>query len=113
MNHARSRNHAARSGTSTGFVPAGLPEPLAYYESIGLVLKGKGDWRTTACGLHGGSDSMRINVKRGGFICMAGCVARAGDVLAYEMARTGVGFVEAAKALGAWVGPSEPGGLTC
>lgn len=108
MNNARSDNHAARSGTSTGFDPAGLPEPLAYYESIGLVLSGKGEWRTTACDFHGGSDSMRINLKRGGFICMAGCGARGGDVLAYEMARTGNEFAKTAKSLGAWVGPSEP-----
>ena len=108
MNDARSNNHAARSGTSTGFDSAGLPEPLAYYESVGLEPKGKGVWRTTACDFHGGSDSMRINTKTGSFVCMAGCGARGGDVVAYEMARTGVGFVEAAKALGAWVGPTEP-----
>lgn len=108
MISARGNNHAARSGTSTGFNPAGLPEPLAYYEPLGLKLKReKGKWRTTACEFHGGSDCMRINLKRGGFIFMAGCDARGGDVLAYEMARTGKGFVETAKSLGAWVGPSN------
>lgn len=108
MKHARSNNPAARFGINKGFDPAGLPEPLAYYESVGLEPKGKGVWRTTACEFHGGSDSMRINTKSGSFVCMAGCGARGGDVLAYEMARNGLGFVEAAKALGAWVGPSEP-----
>jgi hypothetical protein len=33
---------------------------------------------------------------------MAGCGARGGDVLAYHMAAHGLGFVEAAKELGAW-----------
>lgn len=108
MNHARSNNKAARSASSAGLDRTGLPEPLAYYVSVGLEPKGKGVWRTTACDFHGGSDSMRINTKSGSFVCMAVCGARGGDVLAYEMARTGVGFVEAAKALGAWVGPTEP-----
>lgn len=79
-----------------------LPEPQAYYESQDLVLTGKGAWRTTRCEFHGGSDSMRVNLRSGGFCCMAGCGARGGDVLAYHMAAQGLGFVEAAKNLHAW-----------
>ncbi len=79
-----------------------LPEPQAYYESQDLVLAGKGTWRTTRCVFHGGSDSMRVNLRSGGFCCMAGCGARGGDVLAYHMAAQGLGFVEAAKDLRAW-----------
>lgn len=79
-----------------------LPEPQAYYESQDLALLGKGAWRTTRCAFHGGSDSMRVNVRSGAFVCMAGCGARGGDVLAYHMAAQGLGFVEAAKGLGAW-----------
>jgi len=79
-----------------------LPEPQAYYENQDLVLLGKGAWRTTRCAFHGGSDSMRVNVRSGAFACMAGCGARGGDVLAYHMAVLGLGFVEAAKGLGAW-----------
>ena len=45
---------------------------------------------------------MRINVQSGAFVCMAGCGARGGDVLAYHMAAHGLGFIEAAKALGAY-----------
>jgi hypothetical protein len=86
-----------------------LPEPLGYYEHEGLALLGRGAWRTTRCAFHGGSDSMRVNVQSGGFCCMAGCGARGGDVLAYHMAAHGLGFVEAAKDLGAWEDdPSEP-----
>jgi hypothetical protein len=79
-----------------------LPEPQAYYECQDLVLAGKGAWRTTRCAFHGGSDSMRVNVRNGSFACMAGCGARGGDVLAYHMAAHGLGFVEAARDLGAW-----------
>ncbi|WP_429019384.1 CHC2 zinc finger domain-containing protein [Comamonas sp. 4034] len=65
---------------------------------------GKGKkWVTTACAFHGGSDSMRINLHSGAFVCMAGCGARGGDVLAYHMAAYGLGFIDAAKVLGCWI----------
>lgn len=84
------------------------PEPRSYYESEGLWL-GKGNgWVTTTCSFHGGSDSMRINLTSGAFVCMAGCGARGGDVLAYHMATYGMGFVDAAKALGCWVEGGAP-----
>lgn len=80
-----------------------LPDAESYYTSQGLSLTGKGKWRTTQCRFHGGSDSMRINLANGAFVCMAGCGARGGDVLAYHMAEHGTDFQSAAKALGAWV----------
>ena len=49
---------------------------------------------------------MRIMVTTGAFVCMA-CGARGGDVLAYHMAAHGLGFVEAAKQLDAWMGDSR------
>lgn len=85
-----------------------LPDATAFYEERGLVLTGRGKWRTTACAFHGGSDSMRVNTETGAFCCMAGCGARGGDVLAYQMADTGQEFVEAAKALGCWVDDGRP-----
>ena len=51
---------------------------------------------------------MRINTHTGAFVCMAGCGAKGGDVLAYEMADTGTDFVTAAKAIGAWVDDGMP-----
>jgi hypothetical protein len=51
---------------------------------------------------------MRINTDSGAFECMAGCVARGGDVLAYHMAQHGLAFVEAAKGLGAWIDDGRP-----
>ena len=85
-----------------------LPDAVSYYESEGLKLTSRGKWRTTACQFHGGSDSMRINTETGAFACMAGCGARGGDVLAYHMAQHGLEFVEAAKALGAWIDDGRP-----
>lgn len=91
-----------------GFERSHLPEPQAFYEEQGLKLDGRGKWRTTACTFHGGSDSMRVNLDSGAFVCMAGCGARGGDVLAYHMAATGLEFIEAAKELGAWIEDGRP-----
>lgn len=84
-----------------------LPEPIAYYESQGLILTSRGKWRTTECMFHGGSDSMRINVANGAWRCMS-CGVNGGDVLAYEMKFHGSEFVEAAKEIGAWVDDGKP-----
>ena len=91
-----------------GFDRRNLPDAVGYYESEGLKLTGRGKWRTSECKVHGGSDSMRINTDSGAFACMAGCGARGGDVLAYHMAQHGLEFVEAAKALGAWIDDGRP-----
>lgn len=86
-----------------------LPDPHDYYESLGLTLRGPRNaaWKTTECRFHGGRDSMRIKVATGAFVCMA-CGARGGDVLAYEMAVNGIGFIDAAKQLCAWAGSESP-----
>lgn len=84
-----------------------LPEPRGYFEGQGLKLSKRGKWRTTECRFHDGSDSMRINTGTGAWVCMS-CGAKGGDVLAYEMAASGVDFVTAAKSLGAWVEDGKP-----
>ena len=80
-----------------------LPDPLGFYEGQGLALVGSGPWRTTRCCFHGGSDSMRVNVKTGAFRCM-NCGASGGDVVVYAMKANGWDFMEAARKLGAMVG---------
>lgn len=81
-----------------------LPDALSYYDGQGLTFRErKGKWRTTSCLNCASSDAMRINTDTGAFVCMTGCGARGGDVLAYHQAAHGLGFVDAAKALGAWV----------
>ena len=84
-----------------------LPDPASYFEAEGLKLDGRGKWRTTECKFHGGSDSMRINLASGGYCCMS-CGEKGGDVLAYHMVAHGLEFVDAAKALGAWVDDGRP-----
>ena len=85
-----------------------LPDALSYYESVGLTFRErKGKWRTTRCDFHQGSDSMRVNVQTGAWCCM-NCNAHGGDVLAYEMAFSGLTFIEAAKALGCWIEDGKP-----
>ena len=85
-----------------------LPGPTAYFEEQGLKLTGprKAKWKTTECKFHGGTDSMRVNTATGAWVCMS-CGKKGGDVLAYELAVTGTDFVEAAKAIGAWVDDSR------
>lgn len=95
-----------------------LPDPVSYFESEGLTLRGAGKWRTTRCEFHDGSDSLRVNTESGGWVCMA-CGEKGGDVLAYAMRRHGLEFVEAARMLGAYTddgkphrGPVRPAGLS-
>ena len=99
------------------FVRERLPDPVSFFESEGLRLEGKGKWRSTQCQFHGGSDSMRVNTETGGWVCMS-CHERGGDVLAYRMKAAGLGFVQAARSLGAfdddgvpYTGPSKPATL--
>lgn len=84
-----------------------IPEPISYFESEGLKLQGRGKWRPAECRFHGGSDSMRVNVTTGAWVCM-NCGAKGGDVLAYHMQAHGLEFVEACKQLGAWVDDGRP-----
>lgn len=86
-----------------------LPDATSYFENQGLVLKGprSAKWKTTACNFHGGSDSMRVNVSSGAWVCMS-CGEKGGDVLAYEVKESGREFVAAARALGCWVDDGRP-----
>ena len=86
-----------------------LPDPVTYFENQGLILKGprSAKWKTTTCNFHGGSDSMRVNVASGAWVCMS-CGEKGGDVLAYEIKDGGREFVDAAKALGCWVDDGRP-----
>lgn len=100
--------HLAETATPAdrdyGFNRNLLPDPFNYYTTTaGLTFRERGGkWRTTRCEFHGSSDSMRINIETGAFVCMAGCGARGGDVIAYEMARTGCDFVTVARSLDCW-----------
>jgi hypothetical protein len=86
-----------------------LPDPVAYFENQGLLLKGpnRAKWKTTTCNFHGGSDSMRVNTENGAWVCMS-CGEKGGDVLAYEIKVSGAEFHVAAKSIGAWVDDGKP-----
>lgn len=98
------------------YIRENLPDPHHYYADIaGLKLVGKGPWLTGPCEFHDSRATMRVNIQTGGFVCMADCGARGGNVLDYHRAKHGMGFVEAAKALGAYeddgkssTGPTRP-----
>lgn len=87
---------------------ARLPDTLAYFEREELPLKGPGKWKTGPCPFHGGSDSLRVNIERGGWCCMS-CGEKGGDVLAFHMLRHGLGFVRACIDLGCWVQDARAG----
>ncbi len=89
------------------FIKDRLPPALDYYEGCALILTGRGAWRTTRCEFHGGSDSMRIHLGTGAYVCMS-CGEKGGDVLAYHMRASGLGFVEAARKLGAYEDDGKP-----
>jgi hypothetical protein len=81
-----------------------LPQPADYYEGQGLTLRGAKNsaWKTTRCVFHGGSDSMRVSMQSGGFVCMA-CGVKGGDIISYQQQAHGLDFISAAKQLNAWV----------
>ncbi len=79
-----------------------LPDPPAYFEAEGVRLSGRGAWRDAICPFHEDTrPSLRIHAETGAFKCMS-CGASGGDVLSFHRRRHVMGFVEAAKALGAW-----------
>lgn len=84
-----------------------MPDPVSYFEGECLKLSGPGKWKTTGCAFHGGSDSMRVNVASGAWVCMS-CSTKGGDVLSYHMQAHGLEFIDAAKALGCWVDDGKP-----
>ena len=90
-----------------GFERDHLPDPQGYFEAQGLKLSRGKKWVTTGCAFHQGSDSMRINLHSGAWVCMA-CGVKGGDVLAYHMAAYGLEFIAAAKDLNAWVDDGRP-----
>jgi len=79
-----------------------LPTTSDFFQKEGIKLLGAGGWRDAVCPFHKDTNpSMRVFFETGAFRCMA-CGAKGGDMLAFYMLRHGLGFVDAAKALGAW-----------
>jgi hypothetical protein len=89
------------------FLKDRLPDVQSYFEGEDVHLVGLGQWKTGPCHLHGGSDSMRVNVRTGAWRCM-NCGVKGQDVLAHHMQRHGLDFVAAARQLGAYVEDGKP-----
>jgi hypothetical protein len=79
-----------------------LPDPRDYYQHHLHMLRTGGDWASAHCPFHEDKNpSLSVNLIHGGFICH-GCGANGGDVLAFHQRLKNLGFVGAAKDLGAW-----------
>jgi len=84
------------------FDKSALQPPANYYKKEGLKLAGGGEWKNALCPFHDDHNpSLCVRLDTGGFRCWA-CGARGGDILAFHMLRYGLGFIAAAKQLGAW-----------
>lgn len=90
------------AAAASRFMRERLPDPLAYFEAVGIRLSGRGAWRDAICPFHQDTrPSLRVHAESGAFKCMT-CGAHGGDVLSFHRQRHGLGFADAAKALGAW-----------
>jgi len=84
------------------FRKSALQPPANYYKEQGLKLTGGGEWKNALCPFHDDHNpSLRVRLDTGGFRCWA-CGVHGGDILAFHMQRYGLGFISAAKQLGAW-----------
>lgn len=100
----RKQNNGKRNSITRGFRRDRLPEPADYYAAQGVRLTGRGAWRDALCPFHDDSKpSLRVRLETGAFRCMV-CSAHGGDVLSFHIRWHGLGFVDAARALGAWEG---------
>ena len=96
-------NTLRRGERKRGFDHNRLPMVADYYRPIfGDLRFNAGGWAQVHCLFHeDGHASLSIHRERGAFRCFA-CGARGGDVLAFEMRRSGADSKSAARALGAW-----------
>jgi len=92
-----------RSDRKQGFDASRLPAAVTYYQPIfGRLRFNASGWAQVRCIFHrDGRASLSIHRNCGAFRCFA-CGVRGGDVLAFEMLRSGADFRSAARALGAW-----------
>jgi hypothetical protein len=96
-------NTHPRGERKRGFDRNRLPAVADYYRQVfGDLRFNASGWAQVRCVFHEDEHaSLSIHRERGAFRCFA-CNARGGDMLAFEMLRSGAGFESAARALGAW-----------
>jgi CHC2 zinc finger len=104
----RTSNQSPKDARRAKFVRDRLPDWTGYAARFGITLIHKGKWRSVLCPFHDDHHpSMRVNTESGGWVCMS-CGVSGGDVLAFHMARHGMEFMAAARALGAVIGGAAP-----
>ena len=96
-------NALRRDERKRGFDRNRLPSVADYYQPIfGDLRFNASGWAQVRCTFHeDGHASLSIHCERGAFRCFT-CGARGGDMLAFEMLRSGADFKSAARVLGAW-----------
>jgi hypothetical protein len=96
-------NIQRQSMRKRGFDRDRLTPVADYYRPVfGDLRFNASGWAQVRCVFHEeGHASLSIHRERGAFRCFA-CGARGGDVLAFEMLRSGADFKSAARALDAW-----------
>jgi hypothetical protein len=100
----RANSNTPRQGMrKRGFDRYRLPAVADYFRPIfGELRFNASGWAQVRCVFHeDGHASLSIHRERGAFRCFA-CNARGGDMLAFEMLRSGADFTSAARTLGAW-----------
>lgn len=94
-NHTRKRYHRQLNRNL-------LPAPADYYSREFPGLKIKLEWVIVRCCFHDDKiPSLSLHMVSGGFRCFA-CGIHGGDVLAFQMQRYSMPFVEAVSFFGAW-----------
>jgi len=80
-----------------------LPQPADHYARLfGPLRFNPAGWAQVRCVFHEDHRaSLSLHREKGAYRCF-GCDARGGDLLDFEMRRTGQDFKSTAKALGAW-----------
>ena len=97
-------SYARRPKSASGYCHDWLPAPGDYYRAHLKRLHARGKWADAHCPFHDDTHaSLSVSLIHGGYLCHA-CGARGGDVLDFHRRQTKMGFIEAAKALGAWEG---------
>jgi hypothetical protein len=98
----RSNGKAVRPGDRMcRFDRSRLPTVGNYYRPIFGPLRFNASAQVRCIFHEDGHASLSIHRERGAFWCLA-CGVRGGDVLAFEMLRSGADFKSAARILGAW-----------
>ena len=77
-----------------------LPAPIAYYSEVFPTLSKGKRWALVTCPFHDDrTPSLSVNLSEGHFRCHA-CGAKGGDIIAFEMRRSGLSFKATLKRLG-------------